>query len=299
MKRWILGCVAIAMVAACGGSNSSGPGGDGGGTGADGGGTGGDGGGTGGDGGGTGGDGGGTGGGDGSSSGCAGLTQCSNCIDDDADGRIDGFDIECTGAGDNDEASFATGIPGDNKDRVSQDCFFDGDSGAGNDGCDIHVCCLLGATSKAECPIGTNRFDPTECPPPIGTGTLDPMCTATCKTVTPPGCDCFGCCTICDPVTNQCFDINLNQVVSPDCTEETLSDPTKCKTCTKNTLCNGGDCGGEICTLCPGQDPSDLPAECGGMNQCPNGEQTCMSDAECPTTAPFCATGCCIADIIL
>src|SRR5687768_9451430 len=27
----------------------------------------------------------------------AGGTQCSNCIDDDGDGRIDGFDPECTG----------------------------------------------------------------------------------------------------------------------------------------------------------------------------------------------------------
>jgi hypothetical protein len=283
MKHLFLSCVAIAMIAACGGSNGGG-GGDGGTTGGDGGTTGGDGGTTGGDGGG--------------SSGCtAGLTQCSNCIDDDGDGEIDGLDIECTGAGDNLEDSFETGIPGDNKDRINQDCFFDGDSGAGNDGCNIHVCCLMGATTKAECPIGTSQFDPNACPPPIGTGTLDPMCTTTCKTVTPPGCDCFGCCTLCDPATNQCVDVNLNQVISPNCTEETLFDPTLCTVCTKNTLCDGGTCGG--CTLCPGQDPSDLPAECGGMNECPNSGQACMTDGDCPTTAPFCATGCCIADIIL
>jgi hypothetical protein len=98
-----------------------------------------------------------------------------------------------------------------------------------------------------------------------------------------------------DPVTNQCYDVNINWAVSPECTKDALSDPTKCKACTKSTLCEGGD----ICTLCPGQDPSDLPAECGGMNQCPNGGQACMSDSECPTTAPYCATGCCIADIIL
>src|SRR5262245_10911807 len=44
------------------------------------------------------------------SAGCA----CSNGIDDDGDGLVDGFDPECTGPLDNDEGSFATGIPGDN-----------------------------------------------------------------------------------------------------------------------------------------------------------------------------------------
>ena len=52
---------------------------------------------------------------------------------------------------DNDEGSFATGIPGDNKDANKQDCFFDGNSGGGDDGCNQHVCCLFGATTKAEC----------------------------------------------------------------------------------------------------------------------------------------------------
>lgn len=89
--------------------------------------------------------------------------QCSNCKDDDGDGRIDGFDPECTGPLDNDEATFSTGIPGDNKDAVMQDCFFDGDSGAGNDGCNIHVCCLLGAKTVAECPIGANKYNPDDC----------------------------------------------------------------------------------------------------------------------------------------
>src|SRR5689334_3514927 len=46
--------------------------------------------------------------------------QCSNCVDDDGDGRVDGDDPQCTGASDNDEATFATGDPGDNKDPVMQ-----------------------------------------------------------------------------------------------------------------------------------------------------------------------------------
>ena len=69
---------------------------------------------------------------------------CANGIDDDGDGLIDGFDPECTGAADNDEGTFATGIPGDNRDPVWQDCFFDGNSGAGEDGCRYHTDCLYG-----------------------------------------------------------------------------------------------------------------------------------------------------------
>ncbi|HYQ14706.1 MAG TPA: hypothetical protein VEQ58_03080, partial [Polyangiaceae bacterium] len=39
-----------------------------------------------------------------------GSSACSNGIDDDGDGLIDGFDPECTGLADDDEGSFATGI---------------------------------------------------------------------------------------------------------------------------------------------------------------------------------------------
>src|SRR5690606_34444434 len=77
-----------------------------------------------------------------------GTVECSDCADNDADGKIDGFDPECSGPADDREDSFATGIPGDNMDATDQDCFFDGNSGAGNDGCNQHVCCLLQAGSK-------------------------------------------------------------------------------------------------------------------------------------------------------
>jgi hypothetical protein len=38
--------------------------------------------------------------------------QCDNCIDDDGDGLIDGFDPHCIFSLDDDESSFSTGIPG-------------------------------------------------------------------------------------------------------------------------------------------------------------------------------------------
>jgi hypothetical protein len=224
--------------------------------------------------------------------------QCANCIDDDGDGRIDSFDLNCTGPLDNDEATFKTGIPGDNVDPVKQDCFFDGNSGAGNDGCDIHVCCILGATSQATCPIGANQYDPTKCPPPIGNTPLSQNCIDYCGALTPPGCDCFGCCTLCDPVTNICYDIATNPSTSPNCTVDVLSDPTKCLRCTQQTTCGDPDCGGSTCILCPGQDPNDLPAECNGMTTCPVGSQSCAMGQACPSQT-YCnaAAGCCVGII--
>lgn len=219
--------------------------------------------------------------------------QCSNCKDDDGDGRVDGFDPECTGPMDNDERTFATGIPGDNKDPVMQDCFFDGNSGAGNDGCNIHVCCLLGATTVSDCPIGANRYVPADCPPPIGTASVPQKCIDHCGKLTPPGCDCFGCCTVCDPASNQCFDIVINPADSIGCGPTTLSDPTKCLRCTKNTQCGNAPCGGQTCILCPGQDPSDLPMSCNGMTVCPADQQSCIDDLSCPTGG-YCASGCCV-----
>ena len=227
------------------------------------------------------------------------ATQCSNCVDDDGDGFIDSFDVECTGPLDNDEASFATGISGDNIDAVKQDCFFDGNSGGGNDGCDIHVCCLLGATTVQECMIGQNMYDPASCPPPIGTVPLSQRCLDVCGALTPPGCDCFGCCTICDPATNMCFDIATNPNTSPGCTLQTISDPAICKRCTKVTSCGNTTCGGTSCILCPGQDPNDLPPECGGMTSCPTGTTACPNGEPDCGPGTYCDLGskCCIGSI--
>jgi len=211
-----------------------------------------------------------------------GNTQCSNCIDDDNDGYADSFDIHCTGPADNDESTFETGIPGDNMDAVNQDCFFDGDSGAGNDGCNIHVCCLLGATTVAMCPIGANQYDPMDCPPPIGNTPLSQQCIDTCGDLTPPGCDCFGCCTLCNPANpTECYDVITNPNVSPDCDLDSLADPAVCMRCDQVTECGPSECGGDTCILCPGQDPSDLPSSCNGTTECPVGSASCANGVAC------------------
>jgi hypothetical protein len=216
----------------------------------------------------------------------AAAPQCSNCIDDDGDGLIDGADPHCISALDNDESSFATGIPGDNMDLVDQDCFFDGDSGAGNDGCSQHVCCILGAPDRASCPYGANRYNPANC------GNLSQECIDFCSPISPPGCDCFGCCTQCNDTG--CYDVYINPRVSPNCDVDVLQDPTKCLPCVKQGECSGGECGG--CVLCPGQTEDDLPAECGGQNTCPGGAQTCEVTADCGA-GMFCSNQCCIFNV--
>ena len=215
------------------------------------------------------------------------AVQCNNCIDDDHDGTIDGFDIECTSSADNDEGSFATGIPGDNIDETFQDCFFDGNSGSGNDGCNIHVCCLLGAVDRAHCPIHPQQFDPASCSQP-----QSDACRMNCFPLTPPGCDCFGCCTLCTGST--CVDVLTNPTTAPNCDADHLNDPTACPRCVKQASCNN-PCDPVNCILCPGQTPDDLPATCMGQ-ECPAGSAVCGTGTACPA-GQFCIGGCCIAGV--
>ena len=198
--------------------------------------------------------------------------ECNNCIDDDGDGKIDGFDVECVSSLDNDESSFATGIPGDNRDFKKQDCFFDGDSGQGNDDCSIDGCCLTDT-----CAMGTDCSVTQEC--------ID-----TCGGITPPGCDCFGCCTVCNDDT--CVDILLKAT----CDGASLTDPDKCPTCTKITSCGPSSCNDDPndCVLCPGQSEDDLPGSCTGQ-ECPSGLDACPDGACQP--GYFCANGCCILEV--
>ena len=200
--------------------------------------------------------------------------QCNNCEDDDGDNLTDGDDPECTGSIDDDEASFATGIPGDNKDDKWQDCFFDGNSGAGDDNCRWHTCCALGIEDGRDCEF-------------------EEECVAACVGLTPPGCDCFGCCTICDPDTDQCSDVLTNPAVSEGCDFDSLDDPAVCVPCAKSDLCTGGECDQQNCVLCPGQTEEDLPLDCNQMNECPDDKTPCDSSGDCADDE-YCANSCCV-----
>jgi hypothetical protein len=240
---------------------------------------------------------------DGAPSECiASGTECNNCIDDDADGAIDGADPECISIEDDDESSFATGIPGDNKDAVKQDCFFDGDSGAGNDGCDIHVCCLIDGDCPAE--LGGNNFDPVaDCEP-----AQTQECIDKCGAITPVGCDCFGCCTIC--FGGVCNDILTNPGIYAEESCEGIANPVEgqcceaeqqagCYSCTQSDECGAPECDAnpDDCILCPGETEDDLPAGCTAQ-ECPDGQATCTQTADCGADK-YCTGGCCIDAIIV
>ena len=225
---------------------------------------------------------GGTGGTGGLGGGKLGSTQCSDGIDNDGDGKIDLQDPECVSPLDNDESSFATGIPGDNVDPCKQDCFFDGNSGMGDDGCNWELKCdpaNTGAGAAASCP-----YDPTahNCPT-----TQSPKCLQTCRSVTPNGCDCFGCCV----VPGVSHPIRLD----PSCTAANFNDPSLCPICTQQTTC-ANTCG--KCQLCVGK--TTLDPSCAGTDggtptpTCPTGQTVCGTDATVCPGGTMCVTGCCV-----
>jgi hypothetical protein len=209
---------------------------------------------------------------------------CANGLDDDDDGLVDGFDPECTGSLDDDEASFATGIPGDNVDPKWQDCFFDGNSGAGDDGCRYHTDCLTGDKPQ----------DDPDCE-------VAQACIDFCVRRTTNGCDCFGCCSVATA------DGVVDVFTSASCSIDNIDDTDACPRCVKSTLCNN-DCG--ECELCPGKTEADLPESCtmdppdGGTPPpidggepptyvCNSGQQVCSLDVPCPADY-YCSLGCCV-----
>ena len=230
-----------------------------------------------------------------------GTTACSNGEDDDGDGLIDGFDPECTGAGDNDEGSYATGMPGDNRDGKWQDCFFDGNSGAGEDGCRYATGCLTGDLD----------IDSKDC-------ALTQACLDYCAPLVPNGCHCFGCCTV-QGANGDTLDV----ITVSTCSVDKLGDESACPRCVKSDAC-GNTCG--RCELCPGKTVADLPADCvpdtggsggssgtggstntGGSSStggsgtgggpaytCDGGEQVCGPDLPACSLGHYCSFGCCL-----
>lgn len=141
---------------------------------------------------------------------CGGVScVCLDGIDNDGDGEVDGFDTECTGANDNDEGSFATGIPGDNVDPKWQDCFFDGNSGAGDDGCRYSTDCISGELPQ----------DHKNC-------TVTDQCVEFCAPRTPNGCDCFGCCDV-----TRADGSSAQLMLGDECSLAVIDDIAKCPPC--------------------------------------------------------------------
>ena len=201
---------------------------------------------------------------------CDGKTYaCGDCEDNDADGKIDLIDPECISPCDDQEDTFATGLPGDNMDPCKQDCFFDGNSG--NDACDWNLACDPKNPGGAACP-----YDPKKvCEP------MQPAeCAETCGV--PNGCDCFGCCTVVvDGVSHDIF------IGDKDCSTNNIG---ACQECSKNDDCDD-ECEPEACEICFG---GELPPGCDEPT-CDLSDP-CQLDAEGNSDCPegtFCQTGCC------
>jgi hypothetical protein len=228
-----------------------------------------------------------------------GSTQCSDGKDNDGDGLVDYLDPECVGPLDNDESSFATGIPGDNMDSCKQDCFFDGNSGAGDDHCDWQLKCDPKSTNN-KCPYDQNYATQhaTEC---SLSASQPQACIDFCRRLVPNGCDCFGCCAIPGGPTI---------LLAATCTAADFNNPAKCPPCTQVTQCSN-PC--DKCEICIGK--PTVPAECTPTtnpdagsgadsgtpppNRCGSdfpincGPGTNLPADQCP--APLgCITGCCV-----
>ena len=206
---------------------------------------------------------------------CGGkIYECGDAIDNDGDGAIDGGDKECTSPCDDSEGSLQTNLPGQNLD-CKNDCYWDSDSGVGNDKCQYDLQCdplnpggMIGCEFKMECP-------------PV----VPQQCLDVCTKLVPNGCDCFGCCHV--DTGNGTVDIFLGS--NPDCSLQNLD---ACGKCTFQDSCNNV-CEPEKCEVCFGQ---DAPPDNCDMPGCDANAMPCMVDKNGVSNCPegfFCSTGCC------
>jgi hypothetical protein len=215
-------------------------------------------------------------------------SQCGDGVDNDGDGKIDYDDLECISPLDNDESSFGFGIPGDNIDACKLDCFFDGNSGMGDDGCVWQRKCDP-MSMKTSCPFDEAYAlsHPTDC---SLTASQSQRCLDSCGKLVPNGCDCFGCCAV--------PGVSTPVHLAYTCTAADFNDPGKCPPCTQVTQCSNPCARCEICIGKPTV-PDDCRGsdECAAPYDCPNGAPACGAYGTAPWLCPpgtGCVTGCCL-----
>jgi hypothetical protein len=164
------------------------------------------------------------------------IYACGDCVDNDGDGRVDADDPECFGACDDTEDSFYDGTVGPSAAACKQDCYFDRDTGSGNDGCHFSQKCDP-LSADAQC-----AYDPSTTIPGTSSSCADleseqtPDCLSVCLPLVPAGCDCFGCCEI--PAGSGVF-VWLGSTVDGvgSCDSESVGDGTRCRPCTPVPSC--------------------------------------------------------------
>ena len=229
---------------------------------------------------------------------CQGKTyQCGDCIDNDNDCTIDSADLSCFGPCDNNEAGFKGNIPGQNSAPCKQDCYFDGDTGAGNDDCYWSHDCDPNQVAPDFYPEGPQcSYNPNANIPGTNLSCMQldagppgqsQDCLNYCGPLTPNGCDCFGCCDV--PGVSYPIWLGSENNNQGSCTLADLGDPTKCKPCEIVDSCHN-PC--DNCEICLGK--PTLPPEC-LCQECAPGQQLCGDP--CGTPCPFgffCQSGCCV-----
>lgn len=227
---------------------------------------------------------------------------CGDCVDNDGDGLVDSDDPDCLSPCQNSEDSFSSAIPGGTSDRCVQDCYFDQDTGPGNDKCLWSRACDPLEVAPAYDPVGpTCAYDASTTLTQLGgpktcselAANQDPVCASFCGPLTPNGCDCFGCCAVAGaptPIWIGSTDTSGN----PTCDSVHVADPALCHPCTQVASCSN-PC--EHCELCVGkrQLPADCVTDSGPTGQCPIGMQTCGLPGQAPcAVGSYCVTGCCV-----
>jgi hypothetical protein len=222
------------------------------------------------------------------------VYACGNCIDDDNDCGIDSGDTQCLGPCQNNETGFYGDIPGQNSAPCKMDCYFDGDSGSGNDDCNwSHKCDPLSVAPNYDPSGSACEYSPNANIPGYQGSCADALssqsaqCLNYCQPLAPNGCDCFGCCDI--PGLTYSVYLGSNEG-NPQCTLADLTDPDVCRPCTQVPSCIN-EC--EECEICLGK--PTLPPQC-TVQTCPAGKQLCGQPGQsaCPS-GEYCITGCCTA----
>lgn len=194
------------------------------------------------------------------------VYRCGDCLDNDGDGLLDMADPDCMGPCQDNETSYYGGIPGQNNSPCVQDCYWDQDTGAGNDDCYWNHRCDSHEQSPSWYPepdLGNKcAYDPNAKTPGTSGTCADnyakqsSTCGSYCGPLTPNGCDCFGCCEL--PAGSGKW-VWLGSTVNGagSCDEAHATDPTKCHPCEPVAGCLNS-C--EHCELCIGK--PTLPPDC-------------------------------------
>jgi hypothetical protein len=193
------------------------------------------------------------------------------------------------------------------------DCYFDQDTGSGNDDCYWNHKCDPNSVDPNYYPEPANgamcEYDLNATTPGTTSSCAEldaeqsNLCLSYCGPLTPNGCDCFGCCEL--PAESGEFVWLGSQGADGTtvCDEANIDNPDICHPCKPVVACQN-EC--ERCELCLGK--TELPPDCyppgtggaGGAGgsppqDCPPEFPACGLEGQdqCPLNS-YCLTGCCV-----